>query len=376
MENEAGRSFHVSYNLFRISDEWSDYMLVSLGQFSGTAGSFISWCPANMVYGNCTCQKTCEDPDGRNGCHDTCDEFEMCFCPEGFFIKGQQCVPAEECACFQPGDGVITSNGYSYNADCSRRCSCEAGVVTCEDNVMCDVNAVCEERDNIRQCYCNEEYLGDGNSCTGPMTDCQDVFNAGYTESTVYTIRPTHWPGSPFEVYCNMTGGRGWTVFQRRIDGSENFYQNWTTYRQGFGSLYNEFWLGNEKLYYLSRQKPYRLRMDMTLSDGTLYYLEYDSFSVGNESTKYQLTLGRASGNAGFDYMIHHRSKAFSTFDRDNDEHSTNNFAIRYHGGWWYKNCFQANLNGHYVSTMYLFHGYEHRYSCQLQYVQMKIRPV
>ena len=65
------------------------------------------FCPDNMIFGNCTCQNTCEDPDGRNGCYGTCGEIEMCFCPEGFFIKEERCVPAEECDCFQPGDGVI-----------------------------------------------------------------------------------------------------------------------------------------------------------------------------------------------------------------------------------------------------------------------------
>ncbi|KAJ8029751.1 Angiopoietin-related protein 1 [Holothuria leucospilota] len=375
MENEQGRLIYVSYDLFSISDEWSDYTLVRLGQYNGTEDSLIVGCPANMVYGNCTCQKTCEDPDGRNGCHDTCDELEMCFCPEGFFMKGQQCVPAEECACFQPGDGVITSSGYSYNADCSRRCSCEAGVVTCEDNVMCDVNAVCRERDGIRQCYCNEEYLGDGNTCTGPMTDCQDVFNAGYTDSNIYNIKPTDWPGSPFEVYCNMTDGRGWTVFQRRVDGSEDFYQNWTTYRQGFGSPGNELWLGNEKLYFLTKQKRYQLRIDVTLKEGTLFHLEYDRFIVGDESSKYQLTLGTYSGNAGFDYMNYHRNHPFTTFDRDNDDWGYN-CAVIDHGGWWYRTCYHANLNGHYVSTMCLYHGGTYDTDCQLQYVQMKIRPV
>ena len=55
-----------------------------------------------------------------------------------------------------------------------------------------------------------------------------------------------------------------------------------------------------------------------------------------------------SSGTAG-DSLSFHRNFAFSTKDRDNDNWSRGSCAAHYNvGGWWYKDCVRANLNGNY----------------------------
>ena len=43
--------------------------------------------------------------------------------------------------------------------------------------------------------------------------------------------------------------------------------------------------------------------------------------------------------------MNHHNGQQFSTYDNDNDQWG-DNCAFAEQGGWWYKSCYRANLNG------------------------------
>ena len=91
------------------------------------------------------------------------------------------------------------------------------------------------------------------------------------------------------------TPGRGWTIFQRRVDGSVDFYRNWTDYKNGFGNLTTEFWLGLDKILRLSSSEQNVLRVDLETFANETAYAVYESFSVGNESDGYRLSFDRSS---------------------------------------------------------------------------------
>ena len=119
----------------------------------------------------------------------------------------------------------------------------------------------------------------------------------------MYTIDPDG--EGAFEVFCDQkTSGGGWTVFQKRLDGSVSFYNYWDDYKNGFGNLNGEFWLGLDKIYRLTEKKRNRLRVDLEETTGNTAYAEYDMFAVTNEATKYKLILGNYSGIVLGMYLI------------------------------------------------------------------------
>ena len=145
------------------------------------------------------------------------------------------------------------------------------------------------------------------------------------------------------------TDGGGWTVFQRRQDGSVDFYRYWTDYENGFGNLTGEFWLGLSKIHRLTKEGSNTLRVDLGDFEGNTSYANYSTFNVSDGSTEYILTVGGYSGTAG-DSLASHNGYRFSTRDNDNDGHEVN-CAQRYTGAWWYEGCLNSDLNGLYFNT-------------------------
>uniref|UniRef100_A0A182IVE7 Fibrinogen C-terminal domain-containing protein n=1 Tax=Anopheles atroparvus TaxID=41427 RepID=A0A182IVE7_ANOAO len=99
--------------------------------------------------------------------------------------------------------------------------------------------------------------------------------------SGVYSIQP-EWPfKEPMLVYCDQDyESGGWTVIQRRIDGTVSFERDSSDYAQGFGNLNGEFWLGLENIYKLVKSAPHELVLVVEDFSGNTSYAKYSSWDL------------------------------------------------------------------------------------------------
>ena len=173
------------------------------------------------------------------------------------------------------------------------------------------------------------------------------------------------------------TDGGGWTILQKRMDGSVDFYLNWTDYVHGFGNTSGEYWLGLSKLHRLANGSvSTHLRVDMRDKSGVKGYAKYSTFYIGGSTTDYTLHVSGYSGNVG-DSLGYHNLRKFTTKDNDNDGWTGGNDAVRWSGAWWYYQSFVSNLNGRYNYSVYgngIHWGTWKSYTYSIPFVEMKIR--
>lgn len=153
---------------------------------------------------------------------------------------------------------------------------------------------------------------------------------------------------------------KGWTIIQRRQDGSINFNQNFETYQKGFGYLEGEYWIGLDRINQLT-QSPYQhnttLRVKMCTFDEECGETRYNNFKVLRNVYNYRAyvtgfdpnsTAGDAMGeDADVNRTVHLQS--FSARNRDVDSSRTTHCARESYSGWWHNQCWLANLNGVYL---------------------------
>ena len=115
------------------------------------------------------------------------------------------------------------------------------------------------------------------------------------------------------------TDGGGWTVFQRRMDGTRTFFSTLSSYINGFGDLNREFLLNLNNIHRLTMLRPggnTALRVDMDDFEGNTRFAKYSLFQILDATTDYQLVIGGYSGDAG-DSLATSNGKPFVARQRD-----------------------------------------------------------
>ncbi|XP_050086602.1 ficolin-2-like [Anopheles aquasalis] len=207
-----------------------------------------------------------------------------------------------------------------------------------------------------------------------PFISCKDV---PYNVSGVYLIRVSN-DSAPFKVFCEMESYEGgWIVVQHRFNGSVDFYREWNQFRDGFGEVDSEFWLGLERIHQLTVARAHEIMFEMKDFEGNYGYARYDAFQIGSESEQYKLkALGSYSGTAGDSMTAYNKGAMFSTKDRDNDANEKHHLAHFCESAWWHGEDNKANLNGPYKygSKNRSIWWYNFKYGIQLRFTRIMIR--
>ncbi|NWV64146.1 ANGL3 protein, partial [Malurus elegans] len=102
-------------------------------------------------------------------------------------------------------------------------------------------------------------------------------------------------------------------------------------------------WLGLQKIYSISKQGNYILRIELQDWRENRRHIEY-TFSLGGPDTNYTLQLSRLAGS--IPNALPERTRLrFSTGTAGEFNCPENQ-----QGGWWHSECEETNLNGRYVT--------------------------
>ena len=94
-----------------------------------------------------------------------------------------------------------------------------------------------------------------------------------------------------YKVYCTRTeeDDSTWTLIQRRSNNATDFQRSWSNYKNTFGDPAINYWLGLDKMHAITRQRQYKLRVDITDWNDVTLKAQYDSFEIMGQELWYQL---------------------------------------------------------------------------------------
>ncbi|XP_054083046.1 angiopoietin-related protein 7 isoform X2 [Zeugodacus cucurbitae] len=183
---------------------------------------------------------------------------------------------------------------------------------------------------------------------------CAEILpNLSAGNSGIYNITPLNM--SPFEVFCltDPKGGCGWTLVWRRNEINDDFNRTWAEYRNGFGELTDNFFIGLDKLYALTIAEPQQLRMGIKYGSNNWELDIFDEFVVGNVCTQYELVITNPQNKRRIFKRLNKRAHFFT---KDLSSSSKNEECAKAMGmGWWYtddcKNYLKSRVYYRYINS-------------------------
>uniref|UniRef100_A0A1I8HFQ8 Fibrinogen C-terminal domain-containing protein n=1 Tax=Macrostomum lignano TaxID=282301 RepID=A0A1I8HFQ8_9PLAT len=137
-------------------------------------------------------------------------------------------------------------------------------------------------------------------------------------------------------------------VFQRHLDNSLSFAQNWHGYVKGFGDPNGNYWMGLEQLLAMTKDRKCKLIYEGVRLNGKVLRATFKDFGLRGADENYKLVLGdqEPGGDLWKDTTAYHNGMQFSTYDADNDNWpggacSTGNYNRI---GWWFNAAAEAKL--------------------------------
>ncbi|XP_063915333.1 fibrinogen-like protein 1 [Zophobas morio] len=186
---------------------------------------------------------------------------------------------------------------------------------------------------------------------TNLSRNCGEVKEKGYDLSTVYLIKPDFAP-KPITVLCDLEKkGGGWAYILSRFDGSQSFDFDMEEYKNGFGKIWSEFWLGLDNIHYLTGYEDNELLIELVDWDDNYKFAHYDSFRVGSEDEGYIVSISGYTGTAGDSFSYVTNNTKFSTKKIDLDQWSLGSCAQHFGASWWYNMCMTSLLTGKYLES-------------------------
>ncbi|CAH1794748.1 unnamed protein product, partial [Owenia fusiformis] len=179
--------------------------------------------------------------------------------------------------------------------------------------------------------------------------DCEDIEQKDIIK--YYKIQPdTSKP--PFSVLCSKHDlYRTYIQYHDRLSSFDFQKGTWDQYQNGFKDDHTSgrkvyYWIGNENLHTLTHSRNYSVRFGCENSNvrsgcekTKLKRIHYSGFLVDSKQNYYQLTIGSVIKNDDdMDDAIINGSR-FLTHENHTED------ACASQGGWWYKNCTNANFN-------------------------------